>query len=136
MHYQLKKKKKKKTNHQPFLSLYLYLNTNMVGMIGNKTLISSPNALQNIKIIFIHNSYYCRMASRCEVNYELMVWIKSQNQTTDFSLLHGSCHVRREILPSRVKQLKWPAKNRTGEEGRREGTRIINATGHRPFLNL
>lgn len=61
-----------------------------------------------------------------------------QNQITDVSLLCGSWHARRYNTASKRKTIEKKMRGRGEEEETergegREGTLIINATGHRPF---
>lgn len=79
------------------------------------------------------------MASRYELNQENGRNIPMfQNQITDVSLLCGSWHARRDNTASKCKTIEKKMRGRGEEEETergegREGTLIINATGHRPF---
>lgn len=79
------------------------------------------------------------MASRYELHQENGRNIPLfQNQITDVSLLCGSWHARRDNTAFKCKTIEKKMRGRGEEEGTekgegREGTLIINATGHRPF---
>lgn len=79
------------------------------------------------------------MASSYEFNQENGRNIPMfQNQITDVSLLCASWHARRDNTASKCKTNEKKMRGRGEEEETergegREGTLIINATGHRPF---
>lgn len=75
------------------------------------------------------------MASRCEVNYERMVGIKARTKPQIFSFTWLlPCQKGNTAFRSQTIEMTSKEEDRRGR--RRVGTLIINATGHRPFLNL
>lgn len=106
-------------------------------MIGNKSVLVPPNVLQNIKIIFIHDLYCYTMASMDELKSGEW-WEHSHLPEPNyrcFSFMWSlACQKEQYCIQMQNNRGKNERKRRERDrEGRREGTLIINATGHRPF---
>lgn len=92
-----------------------------MGMIGKKLLFFLLQ-LQNIKITFIHDLYYCRMVSWYQLTRSGL-WEKCQNQTTNFLLYLILGIFDGTILsPTATKERQG---RKRGKEGGREDTLIM-----------
>lgn len=111
-------------------------------MIGNKSVLVPPNVLQNNKIIFIHDLYCYTMASMYELSQEnggnIPMFQNGRRTKPQMFLFYVALGMPEgTILHPNAKQVgkknERKKRERRDREGRREGTLIINATGHRPF---
>lgn len=92
-----------------------------MGMIGKKLLFFLLQ-LQNIKITFIHDLYYCRMVSWYQLTRSGL-WEKCQNQSTNFLLYLILGIFDGTILsPTATKERQG---RKRGKEGGREDTLIM-----------